>query len=90
MTFLDRARRFLATRRYAYQATFKGPLAEQVLADLADFCFARSSTFHKDMTREQCLTAQGRREVWLRIAHHLNLTEDQLWQFYDGRQDVSE
>jgi len=31
----------------------------------------------------------GRREVWLRIAHHLNLPEAQLWALYDGRSDVS-
>lgn len=28
----------------------------------------------------------GRREVWNRIASHLNLTSEQLWALYDGRQ----
>jgi hypothetical protein len=27
----------------------------------------------------------GRREVWLRIASHLNLTEEQLWELYGSK-----
>ena len=26
---------------------------------------------------------QGRREVWLRLAHHLNMSEEQLWNYYN-------
>jgi hypothetical protein len=33
--------------------------------------------------------AEGRRQVWQRIAEHTNLTEKELWDLYDGRQDVS-
>lgn len=76
--------RKLAGRRYAYRATFKGPLAEEVLEDLARFCRANESTFHEN-DRAHVL-AEGRREVWLRIARHLNLTEDQLWTLYSGGQ----
>ena len=28
--------------------------------------------------------AEGRREVWLRIAQHLNLSEENLWRAYGG------
>lgn len=81
---VEAARRFLMRRRYAYQTTFKGPLADEVLRDLAQFCRANRSTFHED-ARAHAL-AEGRREVWLRIANHLNMTPEQLWQLYDGRE----
>jgi hypothetical protein len=66
----------------------EGPLrksAEHALADLRDFCFAEKSTFHSDalvMARRE-----GRRDVWLRIAAHLNLNEQetsQLMEIDDG------
>ena len=86
MTFSDaveKARRWLFKRQYAYRATFKGPLAEEVLADLARFCRATESTFHDNERVQSKL--DGRREVWLRISEHLNLPPDDLWQLYDGR-----
>lgn len=85
MTLIERARRFLATRRQAYRRTLNGPVAEIVLKDLAVFCFARhSAKFEND--RDYFL-AEGRRQVWNRIASHLNLTEEQCWQLYDGREE---
>ena len=87
MTFSDaveKARRWLFKRQYAYRATFKGPLAEEVLADLARFCRATESTFHDNERVQSKL--DGRREVWLRIAAHLNLPPDDLWRLYDGRE----
>lgn len=80
---LDKLRIALGDRRYAYRTTFKGPLAETVLKDLARFCRANESTFH-DNERMQS-KFDGRREVWLRIAHHLNLTPDQQFELYTGR-----
>jgi hypothetical protein len=84
----ERARRFLNTRRDAYARTFSGPVAEPVLKDLATFCFAHG------LPRFECesdfFMAEGRRQVWQRIAEHTNLTEEQLWDLYDGRQDVQE
>lgn len=69
-------------RRWAYRATFfaddralRVP-AHHVLADLRDFCFARTSAFDPDpiiMARRQ-----GRRDAWLRIANYLNLDEAQV------------
>lgn len=73
----------LLERRYAYQKTFQGPLADAVLKDLARFCRAHESTFHPDARIEGRL--DGRREVWLRIAHHLKLSPEQLWELYSGR-----
>lgn len=91
MTFEDFLRKCkikLFERRHAYRTTFGGPLGKEVLADLAKFCRAHSPTFHED-PRAHAL-AEGRREVRLRIANHMNLTEQQLWDLYDGRDtDVS-
>ena len=80
--WLDALRRALGERRYAYRATFKGPLAEVVLKDLARFCRAHKSTFHADPRAHA--VAEGRREVWLRLQEHLRLTDDQLWDLYSG------
>ena len=84
MSILERARQLLASRRYAYTSTFKGPLGEAVLADLARFCRAHKSTFNDDPRAAAKL--DGRREVWLRIQEHLKLTPDELWSLYDGRE----
>lgn len=78
----ERLFRFFARRRYAYQSTFKGALAQVVLEDLANFCRAHESTFHKDSSVAQRL--DGRREVWLRIQQHLRLSPDELWALYTG------
>lgn len=85
---MEYARRFLFARRYDYRRTFRSPPGEAVLKDLAKFCRANVSTFHEN-DRAHCL-AEGRREVWLRIVEHLNLTEEQLWLIYSGGADVQE
>lgn len=51
-----------------------------VLEDLAKFCRANESTFHLDDRAHA--VAEGRREVWLRIQHHLQLSDAQLWELY--------
>lgn len=81
---VEKARQWLFQRRYAYQTTFKGPLADEVLRDLAKFCRAHKSTFDDNERVQSKL--DGRREVWLRITEHLNLTQDELWRLYDGRE----
>lgn len=72
----------LLGRRWAYRAVFTEDgvalrvAAQQVLADLRDFSFARTSAFDPDpviMARRQ-----GRRDVWLRISNYLNLDEAQV------------
>jgi hypothetical protein len=80
--WLGKLRIALGDRRYAYQTTFKGPLAQTVLKDLARFCRAHESTFHVD-PRAHAM-AEGRREVWLRLQNHLNLTTAELWELYSG------
>ena len=82
MEWIDRLRTALRERRYAYRQTFTGPLAETVLKDLTRFCRAHESTFHTDARAHA--VAEGRREVWLRIQNHLNLSPEQLWSLYSG------
>lgn len=78
---IDKIKDFLTTRGQAYRSVFRGVYGERVLDDLAKFCRAHDSTFHSDPRAEGVL--QGRREVWLRIARHLNMTEDQLWSHFN-------
>ena len=80
---IEKTRNFLHRRRYVYRATFNGPLADEVLKDLARFCRAHESTFHSES--HVAARLDGRREVWLRIAQHLELSPDQLWDIYVGR-----
>ena len=78
---LDQIKEFLTARAQAYRHTFTGVHGEKVLVDLAAFCRASESTCNPDPRLEGIL--QGRREVWLRITKHLNLTEDQLVEYFN-------
>lgn len=80
-----RAYEFLRGRKLSYQRTFDltDRDVEAVLADLAKFCRANESTYNLDPRMHALL--EGRREVWLRITQHLNLTSEQLYQLYAGR-----
>lgn len=80
MNLIDRAFQFLARRRTAYVRAFSGPPGHEVLADLAKFCRANQTTYHPDPRVHAAL--EGRREVWLRITQHLNLSDDDLWAIY--------
>jgi hypothetical protein len=77
----DKAKEFLRTRGQKYRHTFTGVNGEAVLDDLAKFCRAHESTFDPDPRVEGIM--QGRREVWLRIATHMNMTEQQLWSHFN-------
>lgn len=70
--------RFIHSRKIAYCTVFgpDTPAHKAVLEDLARFCRANTSTFHSDPRLHAVL--EGRREVWLRIQNHLNLTPAQL------------
>ena len=83
--WLEAVRRALLTRRYAYQKTFdpNGVQSGAVLKDLARFCRAHEST-HEANERDS-LIFEGRRQVWLRIQEHLQLSPGQLWSLYSGR-----
>lgn len=75
--YIDRLKLYLSSRKRAYELTFTdSPSSQIVLSDLARFCRADKSTFHKDARASAVL--QGRREVWLRIQNYLQLTPEEL------------
>ena len=84
-SLLEKARQFILTRQYNYRKTFQSPPGEAVLRDLAGFCRANESTFHEDARLHA--VAEGRREVWLRIQNHLNLSPADLWRLTSGRDE---
>lgn len=65
----------------AYRTTFGAPFAGPVLRDLADFCHAFKTTESPDNERLSALR-EGRRQVFLRITHFMNLTPEQLSALY--------
>lgn len=75
---------FLHRRKISYQLAFTSPAGQDVLIDLAKFCRANASCFDPDPRLHAVL--EGRREVFLRITQHLNLTTDQLVSLYSGKQ----
>tara|TARA_R110000796_G_scaffold97160_1_gene204013 strand:- start:1666 stop:1917 length:252 start_codon:yes stop_codon:yes gene_type:complete len=80
---IDAITDFLRTRAQDYRQVFSGVQGERVLGDLAKFCRAHTSTFNADPRVEGIL--QGRREVWLRIASHMNMTEQELWNHFNPK-----
>ena len=79
---------FVRTRKRTYQLAFGTPAGQEVLIDLAKFCRANSTTFDPDPRLHAVL--EGRREVWLRIANHLHLTQDQLYALYMGQSTLQQ
>ncbi len=77
---IEKAKTFLRDRGIAYQQTFdiKSRHANAVLKDLAKFCRAAETTYHPDARVHAAL--EGRREVWLRIQNHLNLSPEEIWE----------
>lgn len=68
---------FLRHRSVAYQKTFNNPEGRKVLADLRRFCRATQPTADVNNVYTTYLL-EGRREVFLRILAHLNLTEEDI------------
>lgn len=83
MTEENTAKDYLARRRTAYIKTFNGAFGEEVLNDLAKFCRATETTFHPDPRVHAVI--EGRREVWLRIQQHLNLSDDDIWRIFAAK-----
>lgn len=82
---LGRALDFLRGRKRDYQVVFKldNPASARVLEDLARFCRANETCFHADPRLHA--VAEGRREVWLRIQQHLNLSSEDLYKLLSGQ-----
>ena len=80
---IGKALDFFRFRKRAYQLSFMSPNGQQVLQDLCIFCRANETCYDDDPRRHAVL--EGRREVWLRIQSHLNLTSEQLFALYTGR-----
>lgn len=84
-TAAQRVINFLRLRKKAYQLTFGNNIASQeVMIDLALFCRANETCVIPG-DRDRTLILEGRREVWLRIQQHLNLTGEQLAALYNGQ-----
>lgn len=79
---VGKAQEFVTQRKAAYHRTFYGTGVDgqAVLADLANFCRAHASTFDGNPSIANRL--DGRREVWLRIQQHLQLSDQQLWTLF--------
>lgn len=74
--------RILSDRKRAYQLAFNMEAAGQaVLMDLATFCRA-NETCVVPGDRDRTYVLEGRREVYLRIRDHLDLTVEQLVEKY--------
>ena len=82
MTWLEALKNALLSRRTHYNRTFNAPSGKEVMEDLAKFCRGLESTFNKDPYIAARL--DGRREVFLRICHHLKLSPDELFEMYSG------
>lgn len=74
----EKIKTILTSRKTSYQFTFQenNVYAQAVLSDLARFCKATETTFHTDSRVHAVL--EGRREVFLRIQNHLNLSPEEL------------
>lgn len=81
---------FIRDRKTAYQIAMSQPGMAAVLQDLSKFCHAHETCtmLTKDgmIDRDLTLMREGRREVWLRIQQHLNLSPKQLYALYTGQQ----
>lgn len=72
---------FWRRKKAAYQVAFTGNGGSEVLADLADFCHFFKTTAAPEDDRLAAMR-EGRRQVFLRIYHHLKLTPEQLSALY--------
>jgi len=85
-------------RKYAYRRMFMGENGEltadgeRVLADLAKFCKATSSTavvspISQKVDPVASALAEGRREVWLRIMAHLHIDDRVIFNLNQSEAD---
>lgn len=76
----------LSARQRGYITLFTGEFGKEILADLTAFCRGKESTFHPDQRVHAVL--EGRREVYLRIMDHLELTAEDFLRKY-GNLDIN-
>ncbi len=69
-------------RRRAYKAAFNNPEGRKVLADLRRFCRATLPTADENNVHITYIR-EGRREVWLRIMAHLQLTDEDVFKLIE-------
>ena len=76
---------WLRDRKTAYQLVFdmRQVPDRAVMEDLATFCRA-AETCAVPGDHDRTMLLEGRREVWLRIQQHLQLTPEQLFVLYGG------
>jgi len=77
MIDLEKLKQILSDRQRAYMLAFKTDAGAAILSDLAVFCRA-NETCVVPGDRDRTYVLEGRREVYLRIKAHLDMTEDQL------------
>ena len=80
----DAAVEFLEQRKRDYQLCFGSPAGQRVLMDLSTFCRA-AETCVVPGDRDKTYVLEGRRETWLRIQQHINMTPEQLFHIFVGR-----
>jgi len=87
MKLLSAVRDFLINRQRAYRLVFNpdNQFTRVVLKDLARFCRASESTFDADPRLHA--VKEGRREVFLRIAKHLDLDTKDFLKLYGVNDD---
>lgn len=75
-------RRKLHGLSFAYNRVFDRDSVHtlDVLKDLAKFCRAHTTTYHPDARIHAVL--EGRREVWLKIQEHLQMTMEEIYSLH--------
>ncbi len=75
-------RRKLHGISFAYNRVFdkQSVHTKDVLKDLAKFCRAHTTTYHPDPRIHAVL--EGRREVWLKIQEHLQLSMEEIYRLH--------
>jgi hypothetical protein len=77
----DNAKRLDALRQ-DYQSVFAGPKGEAVLKDLAQYCGVGRDLFNPDAL---CMARNtGLRAALLRIQNMMNVTDQQIWDLFNG------
>lgn len=75
-------------RQRAYKQAFGGESGKEVLKDLAVFCGSQRSSYSSDAL--EMAFREGRREVFLRIQQHINISEDDIWKLYQREEESYE